>query len=259
MQITRRSGLKMGIAALGASALPRLVLAQDGEPAGSFSYPVEGGQVVFHPVQHASMVAETPGGVIYVDPVGGAEPYSDLPQPALILITHEHGDHFDLPTLQALPAVRIITNQSVYDQLPPEMQERATPMANGEQAEVMGMAIEAVPAHNTTEDRMQYHPVGRDNGYILTIGGKRFYIAGDTEPTEEMKAMQDIEVAFLPMNLPYTMTVQQAAEAVAAFKPVVVFPYHHRGSDIQEFAKLVEASDAGSMVIIANWYPGGEG
>lgn len=256
MTMNRRTGLKLAFAALGASALPRLVAAQEG--AASFSYPVEGGTVTFHPVSHASMVVETPGGVIYVDPVGGAEAYAGMPQPSLILITHEHGDHYDQPTLDALPAARIISNPAVHDMLPDAMTDRASTMANGDNAEAIGIQIEAVPAHNTTEDRMQYHPVGRDNGYILGIGGKRFYIAGDTEPTPEMQALTGIDVAFLPMNLPYTMTVQQAAEAVAAFKPAVVFPYHHRGSDIQEFARLVADSDAGSEVVIANWYPAGE-
>lgn len=256
MNFTRRTGLGLAAIALGAAALPRFVAAQTGT--GRFAYPVEGGEVVFHPVDHASMVVEVPGGVIHVDPVGGAERYAGLPAPTLILITHEHGDHFDLPTLQALPAVAIITNPAVHAMLPAEMQSRATAMANGDKAEAMGMTIEAIPAHNTTEDRMQYHPVGRDNGYVLGIGGKRFYIAGDTEPTPEMEALTDIAVAFLPMNLPYTMTVDQAAAAVAAFKPAVVFPYHHKGSDVQEFARLVAASDAGSEVVIATWYPNGE-
>lgn len=257
MILSRRASLMLGLAAVGATVLPRLALAQAETPA-SFAFPVEGGDVVFHPVDHASMVIETPGGVIYVDPVGGAEAYAGKPQPSLILITHEHGDHFDLPTLQALPGVAIIANPAVHAMLPPEMQARATAMANGDQAQAIGMGIEAVPAYNTSPDKQQYHPPGRDNGYVLTIGGKRFYIAGDTEDTPEMRALQDIEVAFLPMNLPFTMTVQQAADAVAAFRPVTVFPYHHRGSDMAEFARLVEASDAGSLVIVANWYPGGE-
>ena len=257
MHITRRTGLSLAVAALGAGALPRFLAAQ--ENAAEFTYPVEGGNVVFHPIEHASMVVETPGGVIYVDPVGGAEKYAGLPDPTLILITHEHGDHFDLPTLQALPAVRLITNPAVHDMLPDAMKDRASAMENGDMVETLGLTVSAVPAYNTTEDRLQYHPPGRDNGYVLGIGGKRFYIAGDTEPTPEMQAMQNIDVAFLPMNLPYTMTVQQAAEAVAAFRPAVVFPYHHRGSDIQEFAQLVLDGGSGAEVVIADWYPGGEG
>ncbi|TBN42599.1 MBL fold metallo-hydrolase [Paracoccus subflavus] len=256
MILSRRASLMLGIAALGATVLPSLAMAQ-AETQSSFSFPVDGGDVIFHPVDHASMVIETPGGVIYVDPVGGAEAYAGKPQPSLILITHEHGDHYDLPTLEALPPVAIIANPAVHSMLPAEMQSRSTAMANGDEGETMGMRIEAVPAYNITPDRLQYHPQGRDNGYVLTIGGKRFYIAGDTEDTPEMRALEGIEVAFLPMNLPYTMTIEQAADAVAAFRPVTVFPYHHRDSDVQEFAGLVEASDAGSLVILANWYPTG--
>ena len=258
MILSRRASLMLGLAASAATLMPRLASAQTETPT-SFSFPVEGGQVVFHPVDHASMVIETPGGVIHVDPVGGADLYRGLPQPSLILLTHEHGDHFDLPTLEALPAVAIIANPAVHGMLPAEMQARATAMANGDQAQAIGITIEAVPAYNTSPDKQQYHPKGRDNGYVLTIGGKRFYIAGDTEDTPEMRALENIEVAFLPMNLPYTMTVQQAADAVSDFRPVSVFPYHHRGSDIQEFAHLVEGSGAGSLVVIANWYPRGEG
>lgn len=257
MTLSRRASLMLGLATLGATVLPRMVLAQT-QAANSFAFPVDGGQVVFQPVDHASMIIETPGGVVYVDPVGGAERYAGKPQPSLILITHEHGDHYDLPTLQALPAVAIIANPAVHAMLPADLQGRATAMANGDQAQAIGMGIEAAPAYNITPDRLQYHPQGRDNGYVLTIGGKRFYIAGDTEDTPEMRALEGIEVAFLPMNLPYTMTVQQAADAVTAFRPVTVFPYHHRDSDIAEFARLVEASDAGSLVVLANWYPQGE-
>lgn len=258
MQISRRSGLVLGMAALGAAMLPRFVLAQGDAPqdgaAASFSYPVEGGDVVFHPVDHASMAIVTPGGTILVDPVGGAAAYAAF-QPSLILITHEHGDHFDLPTLQALPAVRLIVNPAVHAMLPEDMKARATAMANGDQASALDMTIEAVPAYNITPERLEYHPKGRDNGYIMTIGGKRFYIAGDTEDTPEMRALQDIHVAFLPMNLPYTMTIEQAADAVDAFRPVTVFPYHHRDSDVQAFARMVEQSSAPTLVVVANWYP----
>lgn len=216
---------------------------------------VEGGEVVIHPVEHASMVLETPAGVIYVDPVEGAERYADLPAPDAILLTHEHGDHFDMDTLNGLAEAPMIVNQAVFDQLPEEMQARATVMANGDSGDILGVPIEAIPAYNTTEDRLQFHPEGRDNGYVLTLGGMRFLIAGDTEDTPELRALTDIHVAFLPMNLPYTMTVEQAAEAVAAFQPDIVYPYHFGDSDLEEFARLVEASGAGTEVVIAEWYP----
>lgn len=255
MQITRRTGLAIAMAALGSTALPRLAAAQDASAPGvSLRHPVEGGEVLIHPVEHASMLLQAPGGNILVDPVGGAQLYAGLPAPQLILITHEHGDHFDLETLQGLPAVRIICNPAVHALLPPEMQERATAMANGETVEVLGMKIEAIPAYNITEDRLQFHPMGRDNGYVLTIGGSRFLIAGDTEDTPELRALTDIHAAFLPMNLPYTMTVQQAADAVGAFQPQIVYPYHHRGSDLAEFTRLVAEASPTTQVIIAEWY-----
>lgn len=254
MILDRRASLVLGIAAMAAPAMPRIGAAQTAAPT-SFAFPVGGGEVVVHPVQHASMVIETPGGAIYVDPVGGPDAYAGKPDPALILITHEHGDHFDLPTLQALPAAAIIANPAVHAMLPADLQGRATAMANGATGEAVGAGIEAVPAYNITPDRLQYHPRGRDNGYVLTVGGKRFYVAGDTEDTPEMRALGGIDVAFLPMNLPYTMTIRQAAGAVAAFRPATVFPYHYRDSDVQEFARLVEASDAGSLVVLGAWYP----
>lgn len=255
MQLNRRSSLKLGAAAMTVFALPRLSLAQDAN-----SYAVEGGDVVIHPVDHASMVIQTPAQVIYVDPVGGAGKYANLPAPGLIMITHEHGDHYDAATLEGIGTeVPIITNPAVHAMLPEALMARATAMENGGQAMQGDIGIEAIPAYNLTEDRLQYHPEGRDNGYVLTIGGKRIYIAGDTENTPEMAALTDIEVAFLPMNLPFTMTVEQAAQGVAAFKPANVYPYHHKGSDIEEFKRLVEAGDSGSNVIIANWYPNGEG
>ncbi len=261
MQITRRTGLTYAFLALGGTALPRLAAAQTVAattgPA-AHRHTVDGGEVLIHPVDHASMLIETPGGNILVDPVGGAAAYAGLPQPQLILITHEHGDHFDLPTLESLPAVRIIANPAVWIKLPPEMQSRATQMHNGGAADVLGIRIEAIPAYNITEDRLQYHPKGRDNGYVLTIGGKRFLIAGDTEDTPELRALENIHAAFLPMNLPYTMTVQQAADAVGEFQPEIAYPYHHRGSDLAEFTRLVAEASPATQVVIANWYPAGE-
>lgn len=236
-------------AALTLAILAGPALAQDG-----FRHAVEGGEVVIHPVDHASMVLETPSGVIHVDPVGGADLYADLPAPDLILITHEHGDHYDQPTLDALAAVPIIANPAVAGMLPAAMAERTTVMENGDRAQALEIAIEAVPAYNITEDRLNFHPQGRDNGYVLTIGDRRFLIAGDTEDTPELRALEDIHVAFMPMNLPYTMTVGQAAEAVTAFAPDFVYPYHHRDSDLEEFTRLVAEGGSGAQVVIAPWY-----
>ena len=198
-----------------------------------------------------------PGMVIYVDPVGGPEPYAALPPPGLILVTHEHGDHFDAPTLTALTGetTRILANPAVHGMLPAELQTKATAIANGESTTANEVAIDAIPAYNTTPDRVQYHPQGRDNGYVLTIGSQRVYVAGDTEDIPEMRALTGIAIAFVPMNLPYTMTVEQAASGVAAFAPARVYPYHYGESDIQAFARLVGESGAGTEVLLRDWYP----
>ena len=253
MPTTRRQTIVLAGAALFAAGLPVRGQTLEGD-----SYETEVGAVVVHPVQHASFVLQASEFVIYVDPVGGAELYAGLPAPALILITHEHSDHFDVPTIEALVGAdtRLLTNPAVYDKLPAGLKERAAAIANDESTAVEAIPIDAVPAYNITPDRLQYHPKGRDNGYVLTIGGMRVYIAGDTEDTPEMRALEDIDLAFLPMNLPYTMTIEQAADAVAAFQPGEVYPYHSKGSDIEAFAKLVAAEAPDTEVLIRNWYPG---
>ncbi len=256
METTRRQTIVLGSGALLAAALAGTGRAQTAM-AGD-KYETEAGDVVIHPVQHASFVMTTPGLVIYVDPVGGAELYEGLPRPDLVLITHEHPDHFDVPTLSGLvqEQTRLLTNPSVHEKLPAELQARATAIGNGESTTVDAMGVEAVPAYNITPDRLQYHPKGRDNGYVLTIGGMRVYIAGDTEDTPELRAVKDVDIAFLPMNLPYTMTIEQAADAVAEMQPGEVYPYHSKGSDIEAFAKLVAEKAPETEVMIRDWYPG---
>ena len=209
------------------------------------------GDIIVHPVEHASLVLGFADAVIYVDPVGGAALYEGLPAPTAILVTHEHGDHYDAPTLEAIAGgAPLIVNPAVYDMLPEALKANATAMANGDTGEVTGLPIEAVPAHNTTADRMQYHPEGRDNGYVLTLGDKRVYIAGDTEPTEAMLGLADIEVAFLPMNLPYTMTPEQAVAAINTFKPRIAYPYHYGDSDLSPLETVGDHTE----VRLRDWY-----
>ncbi|KKB85716.1 hypothetical protein VW29_06170 [Devosia limi DSM 17137] len=213
------------------------------------------GDLVIHPVNHASLVLGWGDKAIYLDPVGGAERYAGLPAPTAILITHGHGDHFDIPTLDAIAGgVPILTSQEVFDKLPEALRANATAIANGSTGEIDGVAVRAVAAHNVTADRMRYHPVGVGNGYVLSFGDKQIYVAGDTEPTPDMLGLTDIAVAFLPMNLPYTMTVDQAAEAVNAFKPAIVYPYHYSDSDLAAFQAAV---GAGTEVRLRDWYPNG--
>lgn len=252
--ITRRDTLKFTMAALaGAAVLPLPAWAASKAD----SYKTERGEITIAPVQHASFVLTAPDGtVIYNDPVGGADLYKDFARPALILITHEHQDHFDPPTLAAIVGqdTRLIVNKAVYDKLPDDLRAGATALGYGDTMPVGQVSIEAMPAYNTTQDRLKYHPKGRDNGYVLTMDGKRVYIAGDTEDIPEMRALKDIFIAFLPMNLPYTMTTGQAADAVAAFKPEYVYPYHYRGTDPKEFADKVAAGAGATKVVMGPWY-----
>ena len=209
------------------------------------------GDIVIHPVDHASLLLGFGDEVIYVDPVGGAARYEGLPAPTAILITHGHGDHFDVPTLEAIAgSAPILTSQEVFDKLPEALKANATAVANGDTGEINGIAVKTIAAHNITEDRMQYHPVGIGNGYVLTLGDKLVYVAGDTEPTEDMLALSGIEVAFLPMNLPYTMTPEQAAEAINTFKPAIVYPYHYGESDLAPLETVGDHTE----VRLRDWY-----
>ena len=191
----------------------------------------DNGVLVIHPIHHATFLMQWNGKTVYVDPVGGVKPFADLPKPDVVLVTHVHFDHFDPVTLAAImPAGGqpvIIAAPTVAEKIPEMLRGRTTVkvLANGEKTEAAGIAIEAVPAYNTTPGKEKFHPKGRDNGYVLTLGGKRVYIAGDTEDTAEMRALKGIDIAFLPMNLPYTMSVEKAAEAIRQFKPKVVYPY----------------------------------
>ena len=217
-----------------------------------------GGDIKVHPVSHASFVMETPAGTIYSDPVGEASAYADFPAPDLILVTHEHGDHYKPETLAALAGdnTRIITNPAVFGMLPDDLKAKASAIANGGSTEFNGVKIDAIPAYNMTEERKKFHPQGRDNGYVLTFDGFRVYISGDTEDIPEMRALENIDLAFVCMNLPFTMDAKAAASAVAEFKPKYVYPYHYRGrdggtQDPAEFAKMV--GDA-AQVRMGDWY-----
>ena len=220
------------------------------------------GPVKVHPIHHASLILETPVGVIYVDPVGDAAEYEGKPAADLILVTHEHGDHFNADTLAALGAsgAPMITNPAVHGKLPEAMQAKASHIANGESSEFNGMKIDAIPAYNTTAGKEKFHPQGRDNGYVLSMGDFRIYISGDTEDVPEMRALKDIDLAFVCMNLPFTMPAAAAADAVNEFAPKNVYPYHYRGrdggtQDPAEFAALV--GDA-ATVKMGSWYKPGE-
>jgi L-ascorbate metabolism protein UlaG (beta-lactamase superfamily) len=181
-----------------------------------------------------------------------------------VLVTHLHSDHFDPATLEAIvPAgsqIAIIAPPTVVEKIPVALRAKSKvkTLANGQKIKVEGIAIEAVPAYNIAPDKAKFHPKERDNGYVLTMGGKKIYVAGDTEDTPEMLVLKGIDVAFLPMNLPYTMAVQKAAEAIRQFKPKIVYPYHYRSgdgkkADLKELKKLV-GQDSGVEIRVRDWY-----
>jgi L-ascorbate metabolism protein UlaG (beta-lactamase superfamily) len=211
------------------------------------------GEIKIQPLNHATFTLEWNGKTIFVDPVGGAQRFHGTPD--LVLVTDIHGDHMNADTLKAVAKerTRIVAPQAVAAQLPAELKSRIVVLGNGEKKELDGIQIEAVPMYNLTQDRLKFHAKGRGNGYVLTLGGKRIYISGDTEDIPEMRALKNIDVAFVCMNLPYTMTVEQAASAVKEFKPKIVYPYHYRGSDTEKFKSLV-GTDSGIEVRLRDWY-----
>jgi L-ascorbate metabolism protein UlaG (beta-lactamase superfamily) len=185
---------------------------------------------------HGTLMLDFDGLIIHVDPVTAYVP-AEAPKADLVLVTHEHGDHLDPPLINKLTQKEtvIIGNPAVVAQL-----KKGTAMKNGDTQSVKGITIEAVPAYNTTKGRDRFHPKGRDNGYILTLGKKRIYIAGDTEDLPEMAHLKNIDIAFLPVNQPYTMTPEQAARAVKAFKPAIFYPYHFGDTDLEKIHKLIQ-------------------
>lgn len=228
----------------------------DGHSGDTFETPM--GDISVHPVAHASIVIQTRDHVIYVDPVGDAGDYAAFPAPDLVLITHEHGDHFDPELLATIltPAAFITCNPAVYDKLTDAQKVQANPLANGDTNAMQEMGIEAIPAYNTTEGRTQFHPQGRDNGYILDLAGYRIYISGDTEDIPEMRALKNIDLAFVCMNLPFTMDAIAAASAVVEFAPTYVYPYHYRGRDggTQDPAAFAELMPEGIGTKFGDWY-----
>lgn len=218
------------------------------------------GALTIQPIHHASPVLSTPGLTIYADPVG-ADYFKNEKAPDIILITHIHGDHFDIKTIEALKkeTTLLIVPQVVADKLPASDKTHLVVMKNGDDIAKMGISIKAIPMYNLPESSTAFHPKGAGNGYVLSIGGKIIYVSGDTQGIPEMRSLKNIDVAFVCMNLPYTMGVPEAANAVLAFKPKIVYPYHYRGqngfSDIQEFKKLVGAGDKKIDVRLRNWYP----
>jgi len=213
------------------------------------------------PVEHASFGLTFAGLNILNDPVGDARKYIGIGVPDVILLSDIHSDHFDVDTLAEVMAASttIIAPEAVFAELPAFLKDQTIAMANGDSHTVGGLIIDAVPMYNLPMEGEDYrHVKGRGNGYILESNNTRMYIAGDTEDIPEMRALSNIDVAFIPMNLPYTMDVETAAQGVLAFAPGVVYPYHYRGAaglaDITEFERLVNESNSEIEVRLLNWY-----
>jgi L-ascorbate metabolism protein UlaG (beta-lactamase superfamily) len=193
-----------------------------------------GGDLKITCIGHGTLMFTFGGKVIHVDPVSSAADYANLPKADLILITHEHGDHLDAKAIQAVSTAQTVVAVNIGSA---KAQPQATVIRNGETKTIAGFKIEAVPAYNLEKS---FHPKGNGNGYIITFSDKRVYVAGDTENIPEMKGLMDVEVAFLPMNLPFTMTPEMVADAARAFRPKILYPYHYGSTDTNALVNLLK-------------------
>ena len=225
--------------------------------------PVAGGELRVTPIHHATLLLEIDGRALYFDPVHDTT-YDGLPKAHVVFVTDIHGDHMDPAGIEAVrqPGTVVVAPPAVAEQLPKSL-SHVEVLRNGEKKTIAGAAddswgveVEAVPMYNLTRGPKPgalYHDKGRGNGYVLTLGGKRVYVSGDTECTPEMKALRGIDVAFVCMNLPYTMPPSEAATCVNAFKPKVLYPYHYRQSNLDELTAAIPAG-SGVEVRRRDWY-----
>jgi L-ascorbate metabolism protein UlaG (beta-lactamase superfamily) len=202
-------------------------------------FPTSMGDLEITFLGHGTLMMAFGGKILHVDPYGEVADYGALPKADLVLVTHEHFDHLDPAALKAIlkPGTTIVGSKACASSLP-----GAILMANGDTRTVLGLTIHALPAYNIAHMRSPgkpFHPKGDGNGYVIAFGDTRVYVAGDTEGTPEMKALKDIDVAFLPMNLPYTMSPEQVAEAARAFRPKVLYPYHTGETDVARLLGLL--------------------
>lgn len=218
--------------------------------------PTGNDELTIHPIVHGSVVFTYGGKTVFADPYGGAALYEQFDAPDIILITHTHGDHYNPETLSGLNTenATFIVPQTVADAMDGNYSDQLMVLANGESAEVIDIPVSAVAMYNLPGDESVRHVKGDGNGYVIEFGNQSVYISGDTEDTPEMRSLEDIEIAFVCMNLPYTMDIERAANAVTDFQPDIVYPYHHRGQDIQAFKELVDAEDVGVEVRLKDWY-----
>jgi L-ascorbate metabolism protein UlaG (beta-lactamase superfamily) len=237
-------GVLIGMVLIGMSAIAGAADTQ--------TFSTSAGPVKITPLYHASTLIEAGGKTIYLDPAKPAK-LAGLPKADLVLITDIHPDHMDMNSINEIskPGTEIFAAPAVVPTV-----TTAMPISNGESKNWQGWVIEAIPAYNLKRGPAPgklFHDKGRGNGYVLTYGGKRFYFSGDTEGVPEMRALKNIDVAFVCMNLPYTMPPDEAVDAVKAFHPKIVIPYHYHGSDLAVFQKGLEGT--GIEVRVLDWYP----
>ncbi len=198
------------------------------------------GELTITFIGHATLMMQFNGKTIHIDPVWNYADYNKLPKADLILVTHDHGDHLDVNAIKTLlnPGTEVVLTEKCAEKYPD-----GKIMKNGESATFAGIQVKAVPAYNIQNVRgpgNPYHPKGVGNGYVLQFGDKKVYVAGDTENVPEMANLKDIDIAFLPMNLPFTMTPEMVVEAVKLFHPKILYPYHFGKTDIDHFLELMK-------------------
>ncbi len=220
------------------------------------SYKTEMGDLTIYPINHGTVAFTFDDKTIFVDPYGGAEKFEFFKAPDIILITDIHGDHLNQKTLDQLDisSTTFIVPQAVADRLEGVKKSQVLVLNNGEMTDEVGFQVKAIPMYNLPDDENSRHRKGRGNGYVINFGGKHVYLSGDTEDIPEMRALENIDIAFVCMNLPYTMDIYQAASAVLEFKPAILYPYHHRGQDINRFKEIVTEADSGINVVLKQWY-----
>lgn len=234
-----------------ATVSPSSIPAPANEAAGGDVLPTSAGDVRIVPVYHGTLRLEIDGTIVWIDPWSKGD--LSGPKADYVLVTDIHPDHFDPPALEAVKKASTVV---VAPAVVAEKEPGAVVLANGESRDFGKFSVEAVPMYNLQrgpEPGKLYHDKGRGNGYLITVGDKRIYVSGDTECTEEMKALRDVDVAFVSMNLPYTMTPSEAAVCIRAFRPKVVYPYHYGDSNLAELqAALADEPDI--EVRLRSWY-----
>ena len=212
------------------------------------------------PITHGTAVLTSDDLTIYIDPTGKPAAYANFSPPNYVFITDIHGDHLSLKTLKALDLSNstIVAPKAVAERIPEGIAKEIVILNNGDEKTFGVFKTAAIPMYNLRKEALKFHSKGRGNGYVFTIDNQRIYFSGDTEDIPEMRALKNIDKAFVCMNLPYTMTIESAADAVLEFKPKEVYPYHYRGtgglSDVAKFKSLVNGGDSDIKVVQLDWY-----